>query len=142
MLPSDTVAYHSGSGLSQTLQFATLDEHELIHGTLSDASLNACGLEELRAIFFNPLFVDVDRTFSWEQLLRSASRGEPGPAKLCVDAHNVAILRRHCTPSQIDPLTRSVRIDEVGRFRAWIRHARAVCAIWRPLSDLTSTIHG
>lgn len=52
-------------GLSQTLQFATLDEDELIRGTLSHASLNACDLEERRAIFFNPLFVDVDQTFSF-----------------------------------------------------------------------------
>ena len=138
MLPSETVIYHPGASIVSAFQFATLVEDDLIRGDLSDAALNACDLEELRSIFFNPLFVDVDSTFSREELMRSASRGEPGPAKLCVDPHNVAILKRYCTPGQIEPLMNSVRVDgnEVGRFRAWIRHARAVCGIWKPLSDI------
>ena len=83
-------------------------------------------MSQLRAVLFHEQYVRIIDGFSADDLMRSASRGEPGPAKLCVDPLDVSVA---WTTSRLLcwRISRNVHVagNEGGRMRAWIRHAKA-----------------
>ena len=59
-------------------------------------------MSQLRAVLFHEQYVRIIDGFSADDLMRSASRGEPGPAKLCVDPLNVSVALDNVSPALLE----------------------------------------